>query len=113
MKCPDCDREDCPLYHLGDYPATGGMSPVEDSQTFNVRMEQIQRARANCRDHRVDWRERALAAEAQLAAAREAVDALPQYAEGMIDLEVLGSNDVAEANDALIAARLALGLEDK
>ncbi len=64
-RCVDCNREGCPLLHLGEYPATDGMCAEDAVRAFNARMEQIQRARFDCLDHRVNWRERALAAEAR------------------------------------------------
>lgn len=78
MKCPDCDRDDCPLLHLGEYPDTTGMTIEDLSRVFKARVAQTQRARLDCNNHRVDWRARAMAAEAQVAVAREAVTEWPE-----------------------------------
>ena len=68
-RCPRCDREDCPTRRWGFYPS----APQVCGDT------PIRSALRNCRKHAVDWRARALAAEAALAevseSAREVHDA--------------------------------------
>lgn len=51
--CPNCDRADCPMLSC---------SAVRGTMASN-------RAMADCANHTVDWRARALAAEARIAAA--------------------------------------------
>lgn len=112
MKCPDCDREDCPLLHLGEYPDTTGMTADDLGRVFKARATQTQRARLDCNSHRVDWRARALAAEAQVAAAREAVAALPEHVHelGCRRGSWVRYGCDCDAPSAINAARLALGL---
>lgn len=56
--CPNCNRADCPML---DLPAT--CTPEEYPRVQG----QLDAAKANCVAHRINWRARALAAEAQAA----------------------------------------------
>ena len=77
MTCPNCDRADCPLFRLtgggsGHEPIIGGCSHGNryeaDCETcYTIRVV----ASNDCRAHAVDWRTRALAAEARIANALE------------------------------------------
>lgn len=52
-RCSQCDRADCPWFRLGFYPAATPKSVA---------------AEGDCQDRAVDWRARALAAEAVIEA---------------------------------------------
>lgn len=112
MRCSDCDREDCPMLSLGDMPATREMSWGESKIAVDEHVRAVHSAHMDCNAHRVDWRARALAAEAQVAAAREAL-APVRHASGCDALALrlcdCGAGDAKDA--AIAAARRALGLE--
>ena len=63
-RCPTCDREavDCARFRL--WPWAGRLDGADDS---------IGDARYECYQHEVDWRARAIAAEAELAGASAAI----------------------------------------
>ena len=122
MRCSDCDREDCPMLSLGDMPATREMSMAEAKIAVDEHVRAVHSAHMDCNAHRVDWRARALTAEAQVAAAREAVTEWPEARHhrafcGSLEIRPYGPRHacncgVDKQNGHRMTARRALGLEE-
>ena len=102
-RCVDCNRESCPLLHLGEYPATDGMCAEDAVRAFNARMQQIQRAQFDCLDHRVNWRERALAAEVKIAKLTERAEAMTRAGIGTVEPWAQAGREIRRMGDELLA----------
>ena len=79
MACKNCGRDNCPTLttdaRLGAY---GGVRVRPDHER-TARLSAARKASKDCRAHTVNWRDRALAAEAKLQAVRGAVDGWKTY----------------------------------
>jgi len=71
MKCDNCERTDCPTLTMPRLDSDPRYRSLWSTRQRNEE-QACNDARADCRAHTVNWRERALAAEAKLASAADA-----------------------------------------
>ena len=109
MKCPDCDRDNCSLANIGELTAPRGTPRAKEQE------RRVDSAIRDCQAHKVDWRARALTAEAQVAVARKIVEScylqpIPRESHYLAHVE--HAHDISEARAiGLARLRRALGLE--